>query len=68
MNFYFVLGCAAMGVLISGWLVWDIRRETKRPAVRVSPELLQRQRDEVIFTAIKVGHQKRAGQQKANWK
>ena len=76
MNLYFVLGCAAMGVLITVWLFYDIRRESKRQ-IRIDEDFTadhwrtpdQETRGQLIQLHAKAGaHQKRAGQQRGNWK
>jgi len=76
MNLYFVLGWAAMGLLISGWLFYDIRRESKRQ-IRIDEDFTadhwrtpdQETRGQLIQLHAKAGaHQKRAGQQRGNWK
>lgn len=53
MNLYFVLGSAALGLLLSGWLIWDVVQDAKRrQAVRISPDLLAEMRGEIIHNAV----------------
>lgn len=38
MSLYIPLGSAIIGIILTVWLLYDIRREAKKPEPRIDPE------------------------------
>ena len=59
MMIYIPLGSALIGLVLTVWLIYDIRREAKKPEPRIDPEWrMDADREQLKALAIWKGYRK----------